>query len=258
MQDKFKFLSKKIFKSSFPYLFISFLLLGILYFAYLYFLKDKPQRKPEYIYDFKIRPHSNIPEYLKLENLEYIDKMPVREYVQSLFVKFYPLSRKDALPLAKQEIEKRFFGEKSMVLITLLELYSDWLDELDNLREDENLDGYTRKKLSLEKRKQIFGIELENYLFPNSDFDKIELFFLYAKRYIKKHREDEISEIRDHLYKAKQEIYEEDYERLIQMESFDKQLELELLLQEREISILNEEERKLRIQKIRSEIYSRQ
>lgn len=257
MENKFNFLSKKNLKSIFPYVFISLLLLGSLYFAYLYFFKDKPKGKTDYIFDFKVRPQANIPEYLKLEKLEFINGMPVREYIQSLFVKFYPLPRKEAQNLAKQEIENKFFGERALVLVTLLELYSQWLEEIEKLESDENLDGYTRKKLSLEKRKEIFGNELENYLFPNSDPDKIELFFLYTKRYIKKHREDEISELRDHLYKAKQEIYGEDYERLIELEPLEKQFELELLIQEREMSILNEEERKLRIQKIRSTVYSK-
>lgn len=254
MLDKLKFFFKKNFKTLFPYFFVLALLIAILFFAYNYFLKDKPHGKSEYATNYTLRPISNIPEYLKLEKLEFIDRMPVSEYIQSLFVKFYPKTKEEALPLAKEEIQKRFFSEKALVLTTLLELYAKYFQEIENLNKQEDLDSYTKKKLSLEKRKEIFGTELENYLFPNRDFEKVELFFLYTKRYVKRHREDEPSEIRDHLLKAKQEIYGEDYERLTSMEPFEKRLELELLIQEREISILNEEERRLRIQKIKKEV----
>lgn len=230
------------------------LLLGILFFAYLYFLRDKPKEKPEYTTDYTLRSISNIPEYLQLEKLEFIDGMPVSEYIQSLFIKFYPKTKSEAFVLAKEEIERRFFSEKALVLVTLLELYNNYFHEVEKINNNENLDGYTRKKLSLEKRREIFGVELENYLFPNREIEKIELFFLYTRRYVNKHREDEPSEIRDHLLKAKQEIYGEDYEKLVPLEPFDKRFELELLIQERDMSILNDEERRIRIQQIKKEV----
>jgi len=235
------------------FLFLITIFIG-LYLGYRYFSYKKISENSKELNEFYKPDYNKIPEYFRVENLQTIDGMRPIEYLRVILVKYYPYGKKEAEKKAKEELELRFRGEKAMALIYLLNLLLEWEKSTEEIQQNTELDSYQKKVFSLKRRKEIFGEELENYLFPNQDYEKIETYFLYTKRYIKKHREDEISEIRDHLQKAKLEIYGKDYERLKELEPFEKKYELELLLQERELEILNLEERKFRLAKIKSKL----
>jgi hypothetical protein len=255
MPDKSNLSIFKNWKRYIPHLSFLILLVASLYLGYLYFFQGKPTGQPDYMEDYsKPAPLANLPEYLRLENLETIEGLSTMEYLRVLRLKYYYEGDKDSEKKTIQELELKYPGERGRVLSRLLGLFIQWEDYTRKLSENEELDGYQRKLQSLQKRKELFGEEAESFLYPNADPDKLEIFQLYTKRYIKKHREDEISEIRDHLQKAKREIYGENFERIQEQETFDSRLELELLLQERELSISTEEERRIRIAKIKRSV----
>lgn len=255
MQSKSKLSIFKNWKNYIPHISFFILLIAALFLGYRYFFEGRFQGKPDYAEDYSKKASlDNLPEYLRLENLETIEGMKTIEYLRVLMIKYYPMGKKEAEKKAKQELELKFPGERSRVLIRLLELFVEWEQAINEIRDNEDLDGYQKKLTSLQKRKEIFGEIADNYLFPDKDYEKMELFFLYTKRYVKKHREDEVTEIRDHLEKAKLEIYGDDFDRLKELEPFEKKYELELLIHERELGILNLEERRLRLLSIKRKL----
>jgi hypothetical protein len=103
-------------------------------------------------------------------------------------------------------------------------------------------------------RFEVFGEKLDPLLYPKKDSETIERFYAYTERYLKKHYTDMPRSKKNHLIKARREIYGSDYERLFAIEPERLQFDLELKINERELSILNEYEKKQAIAELKEKI----
>ncbi|MCB1141215.1 MAG: hypothetical protein H7A24_01500 [Leptospiraceae bacterium] len=229
------------------------LLMGLAY--YFLFVKKSPE--PSYRTPGDTSTIEKIREnmkYLEDEHLLSIKSVSTIEYLRTRLL-YHKFENPDSyIEKFQEEILLDFPGERGEALLSLADLYLKFLEfETEMVKND----AYTeyQKWLSIrEERKKIFGISLEEKLFPPKKEDKIEKFFLYTKHYCKLNFEESEDTKREHLRKARLEIYGDDFEELYSKESFSRQLELELRIREREMSILSEEERKKIISKIRSDL----
>ncbi|MCB1179110.1 MAG: hypothetical protein KDK36_16105 [Leptospiraceae bacterium] len=247
----------KIFKNYYSViLFLLILILGLGLTYYFFFYKDEPYKKeydPKATYLEKL---SLKPDYLREENIERIKGLSTMEYLRTRML-FHKFNSSNPENDAMEELERDFPGEKGRLLMNLLLALNLFEKEKKIIEGDENLDSYQKYVRILKKRKEIFGKNLEPTLFPVQESDLIQSFFLYSDRYLKRHPTDTIRSKKTHLEKARMEIYDTEYENLKSKEPFEKILELELKIQEREMSILSEEERRRKIDSIKRELLSR-
>jgi hypothetical protein len=236
----------------FLFFFVLLLGLGSLYY-YLNFYK-----KSDYaVFD----PSASIIEklnyntsYLEEENLLNIKGLSTIEYLRTRLLYHQYETKGDPTKNLTDELEREFNGEKARVLIDILYNYQKYEKGRSEINDDTTLSEYKKSLKQRELRVSIFGEELESVLFPEKKEDLVNKFFLYSKQYLKNHYEDDPISKRDHLLKAKKEIYGELFDDLILSEPIPKKLELELGIQEREMSILTEKERKMKIENIREKI----
>ncbi len=236
------------------FLFFFILLIGIgsLYYYLNYYKKDSYA---------SFDPSASITEklnynvtYLEEENLLNIKGLSTIEYIRTRLLYHRYETKGDPTKSLVEELEREFNGEKAKVLIDILNNYQKYEKDKLQIDEDKNLSEYKKSLKYKELRVSIFGEELESILFPEKKDDLVDKFFLYSKHYLKNHYEDDPISKRDHLLKAKKEIYGDLYEDLILSEPIPEKIELELGIQEREMSILTEKERKIKIEKIREKI----
>ncbi len=194
------------------------------------------------------------PKYLEEENLLRIKGQSTIDYLQTRLLYYKYETSENPNKGLQEELMRDFNGERALVLSDILKTWNLYLEEKKKLDTDVELSDYKKWIQSKALRVKIFGEELEPYLFPEKPEDRIETYFLYAKQYLKNHREDDPLSKKDHLLKAKKEIYGDLYEDLVRMEPIPSKLELELGLIEREMSILNEQERKVKINSLREKL----
>ncbi|MDX1958575.1 MAG: hypothetical protein SFU98_08390 [Leptospiraceae bacterium] len=232
-----------------------FILLIILGISYYFLFKDKYSSKPTYqeMSDSIEKLNLN-PEYLREENLLIIRSMPTIEFLRTRYLHHKFESADDPVHKTKLELETDFPGEKGRVLSEIFMTYLRFLSEKEKIDSSADLDEFQKLNKMKEIRKEIFGENLEVVLFPEQSSDKIFLFYAYTERYLKKHHEDEPRFKRDHLQKARREIYGDEFETLALKEPFHKRFELELKIEEREMSILSVEERKEKISRIKEDL----
>ncbi len=232
------------------YLFILILCLilaGLLGFYFLFF-KNIIQKNANLAVFEKLKTDT---EYLERENLVKINEEYLLEYFrQRLIFHNYSYEKKEKNGFIN-ELEAEFPGERARVLISLLDKYLEFDEKKKEISNDKNFDSYEKiEKINLLKV-EIFGQKLTEILFPKKDSEKIEKFYEYADRYLKKHFFDFTRKKEIHLEKAKKEIYADDYEKLLSIEPAKKKLELDIKIHERELSILNDEEKKIAIEVLR-------
>jgi hypothetical protein len=244
----------KSLKTHSPIFLFFLVLLASLGLGYYFFFYEK---KVEYS---EISPKAVVleklqhnPEYLQTENLEVIQGLSTMEYLRTRML-YHSRSSSNPENAALEELERDFPGERGRVLMNLLLAQNLWEKEKREIEKDENLDEYQKYLRGFQKRKEIFGENLEPILFAPKESEKIETFFLYSQRYLRKHETDTPRSKKAHLEKARMEIYGENYDSLLAKEPFEKRLELELRIYEREMSIFTEEERIQKIAKIKKEL----
>lgn len=194
------------------------------------------------------------PKYLEEENLLRIKGQSTIDYLQTRLLYYKYETSENPTKGLQEELLRDFNGERALVLSDILKTWIQYLEEKKKLDSNPELSDYKKWIQSKVLRVKIFGEELESYLFPEKPEDRMETYFLYAKQYLKNHREDDPLSKKDHLLKAKIEIYGDLYEDLLRMEPIPSKLELELGLIEREMSILTEQERKVKIDSLREKL----
>jgi hypothetical protein len=231
-------------------LFLSVLAIGF----YLYTKKSSPEYSNFDPNATTLEKLNFNPEYLEEENLLRIKGQLTIDYLQTRLLYYKYETNDNPTKGLLEELNRDFNGERALVLSDILKTWIQYLEEKKKLDSDEELSGYKKYIQSKALRVKIFGEELEPYLFPEKPEDRIETYFLYSKQYLKNHREDDPLSKKDHLLKAKKEIYGDLFEDLIRMEPIPSKLELELGLIEREMSILTEQERKVKIESLREKL----
>lgn len=250
-------------KSSIPkpdrnglYVFLFFLVLVlVLGFGYYYYYRTQTPQYSELSPDASIKEKLNYnPKYLEEENLLIIKGMGTIEYLRTRLLYHRYETKGDPLKNTLEELGRDFNGERAQVLSDILTNYSKYTREKEKLDSDSSVPEYKKLEKLKSIRVEIFGEEVEGILFPEKPEDRLEKFFSYSKYYLKNHYEDDPLSKRDHLLKAKKEIYGDYYEELSTKEPFPRRLELELGIEEREMSILTEEERRVKIESIREKL----
>lgn len=246
-------ISKSI-QNNYPILIFFVILLLSLGLGYYFFFYEKK------IESVELSPKANFleklsynPGYLHAENLDTIKGMSTMEYLRTRML-YHKFNSKNPEIATLEELERDFPGERGRLLMNLLLALNLWEKELAEIKEDPNLDEYQKYLRGFQKRREIFGDTLDPMLFPPRDSEIIETFFLYSQRYLRKHHTDTPRSKRAHLEKAKQEIYGDRFDDLKSKEPFEKKLELELKILEREMSILTEEERIQKIAKLKKDL----
>ena len=231
---------------------IFFLLVLLMGVGYYYFIYSSKPNYSDYNPNASITEKLNYnPAFLEQENLLIIKEQSTIEYLRTRLLYHKYESKGNPENNLIEELKQDFNGEKAQVLIDILKNYNKYLDLKKKIDEDLSLSEYKRLPKYRDLRVEIFGEVLESILFPEKPEDRIEKFFLYSKYYLKNHYEDDPISKKDHLGKARKEIYGDMYEDLVLKEPFPQRLELELGILEREMSILTEEERKIKIESIR-------
>jgi hypothetical protein len=234
------------------YIFVSILLLisiGSILFYYLFFRKITENQQGKEIFEAL----KNNPEYLERENLLRIKDLPVLEYFRQR--KIYYAYNTNSKETFQDELERDFPSDKAKILIQIFKVYEEFENGKEKILKNKELDSYSQLNYIYKLKVNLFGEDLSNLLFPKQNSEKVEEFFYYADRYLKKHFKDLPRNKKIHLDKARKEIYGEDFDTLYSLESPLKKLELEIKIHERELSILNPEERKLAIQDLKEKLY---
>lgn len=223
---------------------------GLSYYLLFFYKKDKTLSSSEESF-LSLKKN---PDYLLQENLLKIKNIDLLEYFrQRLNYHFYSTEKK-GLEGLKQELSQDFPGERSTVLISLLENYLKYEESKKKILASNDLDPYEKIEKTSMIKIEIFGQALAELLFIEKDSDLIQKFYAYADRYLKKHSTDLPKSKRNHLEKAKAEIYGSKFDSIQNLETAKKKLELELMINERELSILTAEERKIAIEEYKEKL----
>ena len=194
------------------------------------------------------------PSYLIEENLLQIKSLSMVEYFRTRMLYHTYTNSSSPKQNFQAEIERDFPGERGQVLMELLDAYLQFEKQKEKVLNDSDLDSY-EKILKVEMlRIELFGENLDSLLYPKKDSETIERFYAYTNRYLKKHYTDMPRSKKIHLMKARHEIYGSDYERLYSLEPERLQFDLELKINERELSILNEYEKKQAIAELKEKM----
>jgi hypothetical protein len=234
--------------------FIILSILGLIYYLYNYKNRDLNPYSDKYEKLNAIEKINLNVDYLEKENLLKIKDLDLIEYirVRILFHRFE--NPKDYIEKFKEEIEQDFPGEKGESILAISDLFLEFEKEKEIIQKDNNLTVYQKHIRIKESRKKNFPEPLHEILFPYHPDEKLETFFLYSKHYCKLNFTESEDTKRHHLSLAKKEIYGDDYDDLILKEPMNRQLEIELLIHEREMSIFTEQERIQKIEKIKKNI----
>lgn len=230
------------------FLVLVLIILGILGFYFLFYKNSISKNEKELSF-IKLKED---PEYLERENLVKINGEYLLEYFRQRLIFHNYSTKKKGKSGFILELEKDFPGERSRVLVSILEKFLEFEEKKKEINIDKKLDSFEKiEKINLTQI-EIFGEKLSIILFPKKDSEKIEKFYEYADRYLKKHFFDLTRKKEIHLEKAKKEIYGEDFGKLISLEPAKKKLELDIQIHERELSILNDEEKKIAIENLKT------
>jgi hypothetical protein len=226
--------------------------------ALLYYFKvyKKNLEEPDYYSapDSIFQRLKENPSYLVEENLLQINSLALVEYFRTRMLYYSYTNPGASKENFKEELERDFPGERGRALVELLDAYLRFEKQKEKVLALSDLDSY-EKILKIEMlRIELFGENLDLLLYPKKDSETIERFYAYTERYLKKHYTDMPRSKKNHLNKARREIYGEDYERLFALESARLQFNLELKINERELSILNEYEKKQAIAALREKM----
>lgn len=237
---------------------IALILLAITAGALFYYFKiyKKNLEAPDYsnVSDSLFQRIKENPDYLVAENLLEIKSMSLIEYLRTRMLYYQYTEPENPKKSFQIELEMDFPGERGRALIEILEVYLKLEKGKEKIEKEETLDSY-EKILKIELLKaELFGEKLMILLFPKKDSESIERFYAYSDRYLKKHYTDLPRSKKIHLGKARREIYGEDFDRLFASESNRRRFELELKINERELSILNEYEKKQAIAELKEKM----
>lgn len=221
---------------------VVFLVLIVVYYFYFNNPKKKSviEQKP-YTLGETLKKLNTDSTFLENADLQSIRPEELIEYFRKGLIEFrYSSDPKKEFGL---KIEKDFPGENGRVILEIFRAYGEYMSFLSTLENHSELDSFEKWNEKIKYREVFFGKNLKEKLFPKKDSETIEKFFLYAKRYLKKHTNDNLRSKKIHLEKAKKEIYGEEYSRLIELEPLDERFELEWNIREQEIKIMTEKER---------------
>jgi len=238
------------------YMFLAFLLLlGFLGIGYYFYVNKNASEYSTFNPNASITEKLNYnPNYLEEEKLLIIKGQSTIEYLRTRLLYYKYETDENPTKSLQEELQRDFNGERAQVLVDILKNLNKFEIEKQKIDLESELSQYKKYIKSKALRVEIFGEELEPVLFPEKPEERIEAFFLYSKQYLKNHLEDDPISKRDHLTKAKKEIYGEFFEDLQMREPIPARLELELGIIEREMSILSEPERKAKIESIRDKL----
>jgi hypothetical protein len=238
------------------YMFLAFLLLlGFLGIGYYFYTNRNASDYSTFNPNASITEKLNYnPNYLEEEKLLIIKGLSTIEYLRTRLLYYKYETDENPTKSLQEELQRDFNGERAQVLVDILKNLTKFEDEKQKIDVNSELSQYKKYIKSKAVRVEIFGEELEPVLFPEKPEERMEAFFLYSKQYLKNHLEDDPISKRDHLTKAKKEIYGEFFEDLQVREPIPAKLELELGIIEREMSILSEPERKAKIDSIRDKL----
>jgi hypothetical protein len=235
----------------FALLFVFIIVIGGLSYYLLFFYKSNKTLNSSEKSFLELKKN---PDYLVQENLLKIKNIELLEYFRQRLNYHSYSNEKKGLEGLKQELAQDFSGERSTVLISLLENYLKFEESKKKIQDSNELDPYEKIEKTSMIKIEIFGQALSELLFIEKDSDLIQKFYSYAYRYLKKHYTDLPKSKRNHLEKAKQEIYGNKFESLQNLETAKKKLELEIMINERELSILTAEERKIVIEEYKEKL----
>lgn len=194
------------------------------------------------------------PEYIIQENLLSLKSTNTIEYFRQRMLYHKYVHPDNPEKWCKQELQKDFHGEKGRVLSEMLIVYNSYMETIQRLSNNPDLDEYEKLQKKEEIQKIYFGETLSRLLFPTSEYDTIEKFFSYANRYLDNHYNVDIDVKRNHLEKARREMYGDEYSRLHYMEPLHKVYQLEVKILEREMSVLSPEDKKLKLKEIKRKL----
>lgn len=227
----------------------SLLVAGIVYYVSkeeVVIVENNIERKP-IVKGLEVNPH-----YLKQEDLLFIQSTPLLEYIRQRLLYHSNIHPYNAIGYTQDEFEKDFPGEKGKVLVQLLYVFEDFQSKEEKIRKNKSMDEY-QKSVAIEKnREAIWGKDLSNLLFPKTKYETIQKFFHYTDHYLKNHYDDDTPSKKIHIEKARVEIYGDDFEELLAKEPTSQQIDLELKIMEREMSIMSETEKEDLRTKIKS------
>ncbi len=231
------------------------ILLLAVFFHHRFRKSENLEKQPEIKDTVLTRLNTNT-EFITESGLQEVNSKPLEIFLRDTLLHYRGLSKDNYLNLAERDLKIDFPGEKGDALFSLISAYDRLLKELSDLEKNQYLDRFQKKQKEFELKKLIFGENISSLLFPENESDKIDLFYRYSERYLKNHSEDQEKDNRDHLFLARKEIYGKNYRELMAKESYSMKLDIELRLNEREMSIMNESERKERIAKIKKRLNS--
>ncbi len=232
---------------------VAFIIGALFYYFKIY---KKNLEEPDYYgsSDSLFQRLKENPSYLVEENLLQINSVSLIEYFRTRMLFHTYTNPSSPKQNFQSELERDFPGERGQVLIELLDAYLRFDKQKQDIIKDSDLDSY-EKILKIEMlRIELFGENLDPLLYPKKDSETIERFYEYAERYLKKHYTDMPRSKKNHLYRARREIYGSEYERLYAQEPVRLQFDLELKINERELSILNEYEKKQAIAELKEKL----
>jgi hypothetical protein len=221
-------------------LFFSLSILGTLLY---FFMREEPEPRYGAKKEPLLKQLDIQPQFLEKEGLLEIKSTPVLEYIRQRLLYHSQKLSNDPMEATKQEFLQDFPGEKGRVLSGLLFIYEDYKKKLDTIQNDNQLDSYQKLMEVRSIREKVWGKNLTKVFFPESDYEIIERFYAYSDRYLKKHYDDDTISKRVHLEKAKLEIYGDRFQELVMREPYRLQYDFELKIMEREMSIMDENER---------------
>ena len=247
-------MNKKNYKLLGIFVLLLVVVIGVSFYYFKFYKKNLEEQEYNSVSDSLFLRIKENPEYLVKENLLQIKSLSLMEFFRTKMLYHTYTNSSSPKQIFKEELEMDFPGERGKVLCEILEEYIDKEREKEKTLNDSDLDEY-EKILKIEMlRIEFFGENLGALLFPPKDSEKIEKFYAYTSRYLKKHYKDLPRSKKNHISKARREIYSSEYERLYALEPTSRQFQLELKINERELSILNDYEKKQAIDTLKKNL----
>ncbi|MEM7181955.1 MAG: hypothetical protein AAF518_13645 [Spirochaetota bacterium] len=233
-----------------------FVLLLVLFafWAYRYFWIEsdiRPVKKQEKAFIKQLEKNTA---YVKAHNLFSIAGTPVVEYMRQRLL-YHSIQNPDSAEDSfSDEILRKFPGEKGRNLRELLGLYILYTAKVRKIDNDESLDAYQKVLRKESIPAEVFGKDLAGKLFPPSDYDTINKFFRYSEHYLKQNYSQNTYVKRNHIQRARREIYQERFTVLKEKEPIDELYRLELRIMQREMSIMSRREKQQKMQEIKDRL----
>ena len=158
--------------------------------------------------------------------------------------------------LFAQERQKTSVSKDSIKIkpiVEILKTYQLFIEGKKLIREKFNFEFDYLVELK-KFRREIFGENLEQQLFPPNPADKIILFYAYSDKYLLENKNLPPAEKKIHIAKKREEIYSNDFDNLVSIQSFEQEFSLQRKILERELEIMNPVEKSKVLEEIRESI----